>query len=277
MAPQLVRRGIPAVIAMRYSISDRTAILFSEEFYRPLAKGYPVDTAVSEARRAILQDIGRDKRDFGIPVLFMRAANGVIVEFHSEKRERIVEGTQEALETISELFTQHELREGSVAVDELAGYLAELVELNGHLLEWIELYDLLQELEIGLTLVYDEVQGKDPVEIGIPLVKAHWQLWRNNMLVKLLTFARSMSHIAEPYDEDSQGRPHGAEWVVDLVTIQRQIDEDLNTLSLMPLREHVSNLRTVIRGCIHYAGRQLKTTATSLSALSDELLITVRR
>jgi len=34
MAPHLVRRGIPAVIAMQYAIADGTAKLFTDEFYR---------------------------------------------------------------------------------------------------------------------------------------------------------------------------------------------------------------------------------------------------
>ena len=39
MAPHLVRRGIPAIIAMQYSIRDSTAKLFADKFYRSLALG----------------------------------------------------------------------------------------------------------------------------------------------------------------------------------------------------------------------------------------------
>ncbi|MEM7555513.1 MAG: COR domain-containing protein [Cyanobacteria bacterium P01_A01_bin.84] len=75
----LVRRGIPAVVAMQYKISDPTAKLFADEFYRTLALGYPVDTAIQETRNAISQDVGLDKRDFGTPVLYMRAKDGIIL------------------------------------------------------------------------------------------------------------------------------------------------------------------------------------------------------
>ena len=78
-APNLVRRGIPAVVAMQYSIWDSTAKLFADEFYRTLALGYPVDTAIQTTRNAISMDVGLDKRDFATPVLYMRAKDGIIL------------------------------------------------------------------------------------------------------------------------------------------------------------------------------------------------------
>ena len=78
-APNLVRRGVPAVVAMQYSILDTTATLFSDEFYRTLALGYPIDTAIQTTRNAMSQEIGLDKRDFATPTLYMRAKDGVIL------------------------------------------------------------------------------------------------------------------------------------------------------------------------------------------------------
>lgn len=78
LAPKLVARGLPAVIAMRYPVALETARLFSGELYHALAVGWPVDTAVQSARGAVAQDIGFDRRDFAAPALFMRARDGVI-------------------------------------------------------------------------------------------------------------------------------------------------------------------------------------------------------
>ncbi|MBR8837738.1 MAG: HEAT repeat domain-containing protein, partial [Stigonema ocellatum SAG 48.90 = DSM 106950] len=78
IAPNLVRREIPAVVAMQYSIRDTTAKLFADEFYRTLALGYPVDAAMQKTRNAISQEVGLDKRDFATPVLYMRAPDGII-------------------------------------------------------------------------------------------------------------------------------------------------------------------------------------------------------
>ncbi len=53
IAAELVRRGLPAVLAMQYAISDRAAIEFTASFYGALAAGLPIDAATSEARKAI--------------------------------------------------------------------------------------------------------------------------------------------------------------------------------------------------------------------------------
>lgn len=277
MASHLVGRGIPAVIAMRYAIPDRTALLFSEEFYKPLAKGFPVDTAVSEARRAILQDVGRDVRDFGIPVLFMRAKDGVIVEFHPQKREQIVTGTQDALLTLKGLLEEHALDNGLVALDELEANLAELVKLNAYLLEWIELSDLLRELDRGLIPIYDETERKQPTEMNLSLIGSQWRLWKDSTFVRLTVFARGIRYIGEPYEERDEARPQGPEWMTELVTAQRTIDQALRDLSLRPLQEHLQALHSTIGKHQHLANRRLQETARAVLTLSNELLRTVQR
>lgn len=73
----LVRRGIPAVLAMQYEITDRAAIELSRAFYEALADGMPVDAAVGEARKAISLDIA-NTIEWGTPVLYMRSPNGVL-------------------------------------------------------------------------------------------------------------------------------------------------------------------------------------------------------
>jgi hypothetical protein len=78
MAQRLVQQGIPAVIAMQAPISDTAALIFSQEFYSALAFGYPVDAAVSEARKAIFTQ--GNEVEWGTPVLFMRAPDGQIFD-----------------------------------------------------------------------------------------------------------------------------------------------------------------------------------------------------
>jgi hypothetical protein len=81
LATNLVKRGVPAVVAMKYGISDETAILFSEEFYFHFAKGKPVDQIIQEVRRMIAMECGSSKRDFAIPVTYMRSDNGILIDF----------------------------------------------------------------------------------------------------------------------------------------------------------------------------------------------------
>jgi len=80
LAYQIIQRGVPAVVAMQYPIADETATLFAREFYRMLAGGNSVDFAMAHARLAIAQKMKNTRRhDFGVPVLFMRAREGMIV------------------------------------------------------------------------------------------------------------------------------------------------------------------------------------------------------
>ncbi len=77
----LVRHGLPAVLAMQYPITDRAAIEFSRGFYDAIADGWPVDAAVTEARKSISFGV-TNTLEWGTPVLFMRTPDGVL--FRSE-------------------------------------------------------------------------------------------------------------------------------------------------------------------------------------------------
>jgi len=74
-AGALVRRGVPAVVAMQFAISDPAAIRFAQTFYQNVAKRLPVDTSVMRARRA-LRRAKKDTLEWGTPVLYLRAADG---------------------------------------------------------------------------------------------------------------------------------------------------------------------------------------------------------
>lgn len=79
-AATLVRRGLPAVLAMRYAISDTAAIECTQSFYGALAAALPVDAALSEARKALslsrLSEHG--SAEWATPVLYLRAPDGVL-------------------------------------------------------------------------------------------------------------------------------------------------------------------------------------------------------
>lgn len=85
----LVRRGLPAVLAMQYSIADRAAIEFARTFYEALADGMPVDAATTEARQAISIAVAQSV-EWGIPVLYMRATDGALFDIQGPQ------ATQEA-------------------------------------------------------------------------------------------------------------------------------------------------------------------------------------
>lgn len=74
VAQSLIRRGIPAVIAMQFPIPDKAAVALSRHFYRYLAAGQPVDAALTSAR-AFLYARGYAV-EWGAPALHMRAPDG---------------------------------------------------------------------------------------------------------------------------------------------------------------------------------------------------------
>ena len=73
-AQQLVQHGVPAVIAMQYSVTDGAATELAHRFYRALARSYPVDAALAQARKGIY--IQGNYLEWGTPVLFLRAPDG---------------------------------------------------------------------------------------------------------------------------------------------------------------------------------------------------------
>ena len=75
LGPFLLRKAVPAVVAMRYDLPDPTALRFADEFYRVLLGGEEpgrVDLAVAKARLVIYQNqTDRTIRDFLTPVLHL--------------------------------------------------------------------------------------------------------------------------------------------------------------------------------------------------------------
>lgn len=77
VATALILGGIPAVVGMRYPISDSAAVAFSEHFYRELAAGEPIDAAVAKGRQAIFR-IDDESFEWAKPILFLRSKEGEI-------------------------------------------------------------------------------------------------------------------------------------------------------------------------------------------------------
>jgi tetratricopeptide (TPR) repeat protein len=88
ISQHLLRRGVPAAIAMQFAITDLAARLFAESFYGAVANGYPLDAALVEARTALFLD--ELSAEWATPVLFMRAPDGRIFDVQSHPRFSLV-------------------------------------------------------------------------------------------------------------------------------------------------------------------------------------------
>ena len=75
IAPALVKQQLPAVLANQLPIKDACAIAFSKQFYGALVGGLPIERAVAAGRIAAY-NADKDGRDWGVPVLYMRDADG---------------------------------------------------------------------------------------------------------------------------------------------------------------------------------------------------------
>jgi tetratricopeptide (TPR) repeat protein len=71
LASILVKKNIPAVVAMQYSILDLSATRFAQTFYKSIAFGKPVDLALTEARIVMKHSEKSNGIDFATPVLYL--------------------------------------------------------------------------------------------------------------------------------------------------------------------------------------------------------------
>jgi hypothetical protein len=140
-AQGLVQQGIPAVVAMQFEISDVAAITLVREFYTALAEGFPVDTNLAEARKAVFA-VG-DAVEWSTPVLYMRSPDGYIFEVGEKMRsspDRVTEG----LGALTELMQSPEVRAAVIAFHTDFEAACEQIEI---LSDHKYLHDLLHTLQ----------------------------------------------------------------------------------------------------------------------------------
>jgi hypothetical protein len=107
IASSLVARGIPAVVANQFQISNEAATIFAEEFYTSITESLPVDEATAEGRRAVAGAL--NNTEWATPVLYLRATDGNLFDIASirrrmRERERLMIVGASILATILLLF-----------------------------------------------------------------------------------------------------------------------------------------------------------------------------
>ena len=70
LSTPLLRKGIPAVLSMQYSVSDESAMQLAKKLYTEISQGTPIDLALTKARKELLLNEGVGRVDFATPVLF---------------------------------------------------------------------------------------------------------------------------------------------------------------------------------------------------------------
>jgi len=71
LAEALVRRGIPAVLAMAERIPDDVALNLSRLLYRNLKQGCPIDLSLGRARQGLISSYGSGQLYWALPILYL--------------------------------------------------------------------------------------------------------------------------------------------------------------------------------------------------------------
>jgi hypothetical protein len=71
LAEALIKRGIPAVMAMAERIPDEVALTLSRLFYRNLKQVYPVDLSLNRARQGLISAYGSQQPYWALPILYL--------------------------------------------------------------------------------------------------------------------------------------------------------------------------------------------------------------
>lgn len=247
VAQQLVRGGMPAVVAMQLPINNECAAAFSRQFYRALVKHWQVDTAVQEGRRGIvtvLRNAWNACVDWAVPVLYMRAPDGVILEIQEEE--------VDAGETPEHLV--HTLKE----IVEYNQELQERKQLHHHL------HTHLDRLRIFMSRLEDVVYYSEPWPKRT--AKGLWQDYRVQLDL-LKTFAASAKSICHvPFFEDKDGL-RGEDWIVEIVGKARPIEGLLDGHDVRSLHELTRRLYETCNKHLIDADEKLKDAAREMNAL----------
>ena len=119
LAEALVRRGIPAVLAMAERIPDDVALNLSRLFYRNLKQVYPVDLSLNRARQGLVSSYSSNQLYWALPILYLHPefdGNLQSLEGLAEQVNGVAGRSPEATETERPLtevqLLQTTLREG---------------------------------------------------------------------------------------------------------------------------------------------------------------------
>lgn len=140
VAPALMRAGVPAAVAMQYEVYDNSAIAFSRRFYQAVAAGLSLDEAVTAGRLAVLNLEAPFDLDFGVPVLYLRAADGILfpeaaADASLESQRQATRLTiQQQIKEIQGIVTGVEagtIENAQIDVDQTAGRVSQGGKLTG--------------------------------------------------------------------------------------------------------------------------------------------------
>ena len=91
LAEALVKRGIPAVLAMAERIPDDVALNLSRLFYRNLKQSHSIDLSLNRARQGLISSYSSDQLYWALPILYLHPQFDGYVLPVSDRRDRLTD------------------------------------------------------------------------------------------------------------------------------------------------------------------------------------------
>ena len=131
-AAALVRRGVPAVVANQFPISDSAARMFSEAVYRSLARGSSLEAAVGDGRFAIHQEDTRSW-EWITPTLFTALSGADVFKPLVRRPEKRTPSPEEALSQVGHLLANESYEAAREKIESARAAGAESADLHYYL------------------------------------------------------------------------------------------------------------------------------------------------
>ena len=258
VGPALIRRGVPAVIAMQYpTVQLSTASEFSEAVYGALANGLPIDVAVNEGRQRLSAGPLLGTRDWSTPVLYMGTRSGRIFDLPQDEAAEVSASWEAVVAAAQQAGVVGSLSELTKRFQEVSARLARLKSLS-------ELGRMLRGLRADFAPCLEHVEraGGVPANLPLPALGNAWRSVRQRSLGELETFMD---------DKKDRGEQEPG-WYTDLFNTKQKVDKDLADLALLALYNDLSNFGEQIAQAETRIGRQHDEEIGTLISYSDQTL-----
>jgi len=158
---------------------------------------------------------------------------------------------------------------------ELYEVIAEILSLQGQIMEWVNLHHLLHEVLLALSPFRAALDPSATDDLSPAERQALLQDWRlcQERADLLMDFAEDVKYIGHPFRQAEQ-ELRGERWAVETVTLRLQLEDTLKEDHPSPraLYDLAEDLYTACHQCLALADRHLLAAVGQLERLSRRLL-----
>jgi hypothetical protein len=256
IGPALVRKRMPAVVAMQYpTVQLDTAGRFSAAFYKALALGRPVDVAVNQARQLLSAQFSASDRDWSTPVLYLGTRSFRVLDPGKEEAHEV----EQAWKSVRESAQDPGAR---AALTELAQRFQEVSARHRSLRDLLDLAHRLSDLRaaFGPCARFVEQTRGNAAALPIQLLRTAWAQVRQHALNALVAFVGGRGDLGQ------------ASWYPALVACGTRIDIAFGQIALGVLAAGIAEMDGLLAQAEIQVREQLDRAITDLVTLSDQTL-----